>query len=123
VSVLRHFTAERESDVLCVALLRDVTGVDHEEVQADVAELLRQLASSGVRHAVVDFSAVAYFGSSTLEAILALWRDARSRGGRLAAYGLSDAAQQVLKTVRFDTLWPICTSRNEALAAVRVTRA
>jgi anti-anti-sigma factor len=115
----RRFTAERLDDVLCVVPQIDVTGVDQEAVQADVAALLAMLADVEPRHVVFDFHALPYFGSAMLEAMLALWRHVRSRGGRLAVCNLSDAEREVLATVKFDTLWPIGKTRDDAVAAVR----
>lgn len=119
VSDERHFTAETLGDVLYVVPLCDVTGIDQDAVQADVAGLLAMLADAAVRHVVVDFREVDYFGSAMLETMLTLWRQARGRGGRLAVCHLSNAARELLATVKFDTLWPIAADRDEALRAVR----
>ena len=118
MSVERHFAAERAGDVLCVVPLCDVTGVDQDAVQAGVAELLAMLADVKLRHVVFDFREVEYFGSAMLETMLTFWRHARSRGGRLAVCNLSQAEREVLATVKFDTLWPIGGSREDALRAV-----
>lgn len=115
----RLFAAERFDDVLCVVPRRDVTGVDQDVVQADVADLVAMLADAAPRHVVFDFCEVAYFGSAMLETMLALWRHVRSRGGRLAVCNLSEAERELLSTVKFDTLWPIGETREEAITAVR----
>ncbi|MEX2186772.1 MAG: STAS domain-containing protein [Pirellulales bacterium] len=119
MSAERHFTAERAGDVLCVVPLCDVTGVNQDAVQAGVAELLAMLAGVEPRHVVFDFREVEYFGSAMLETMLTLWRHVRSRGGRLAVCNLSEAEREVLATVKFNTLWPIGETREEALQAVR----
>lgn len=120
---VRRFTAERVGDVLSVTALTDVNGSDPDTLLGDVSELTARLGEPGVMHAVMDFHRVPYFGSGMLEIVLALWRNVRSRGGRLAVCNLSDAAQSVVRTVKFDTLWPICATHDDAVAAVRRNRA
>lgn len=119
MSDLRFFTVETAEDVLVVAPLGDVADADNEAVQANVTELLAMLAAPGLRHVVFDFRSVPYFGSAMLETMLTLWRDVRSRGGRLAVCNLSEAERELIATVKFDTLWPIGATREDALAAVR----
>jgi len=115
----RFFACERADDVLVVSPLEDVGAADQDAVQADVAQLLSMLADADARHVVFDFYSVSYFGSAMLEAILAVWREVRSRGGRLAVCNLSDTERELLATVKFDSIWPIGATREEAMALVQ----
>jgi anti-anti-sigma factor len=119
VSSQRLFYCERVGDVLVVTPLTDIGGVESEVIQADVAEIVVALAQIEPPHIVFDFKSVAYFGSAMLEAMLTVWREARGRGGRLAVCNLSEAERELLATVRFDSLWPIGATRDDALALVR----
>jgi anti-anti-sigma factor len=119
VSGQRFFTCEQIDDVLVITPLTDIGGVDQDAVQANVAQLIATLTAVEIQHAVFDFQSVTYFGSEMLETMLTVWREVRGRGGRLAVCNLSDAERELLATVRFDSLWPIAATRNEAMSAVR----
>ena len=84
----------------------------------ELAGLLDRIEDTGVQHAVVDLEQSAYFGTSMLQAMAAIWKRVRARGGKMAVCNVSDTGREILRVTRFDTLWPICSSQQEALEAV-----
>jgi anti-anti-sigma factor len=82
-------------------------------------DLLAQLQQADVKNVVVDLGEVAYFGTTMLEAMHALWRCVRTADGKMALCRVSTMGCEVLRVSGFDALWPICASQEEALLAVR----
>jgi len=115
------FDLEHDGDALIAVPLRNLGSLAEEELQAELPELLQALHRPDARHLVLDFSRISYFGSSMLEAVRRLARQAHAHGGRTALCGLSPVAREILEIARFDTLWPLCETREDALAAVRKT--
>jgi anti-anti-sigma factor len=115
------FRTERVGGALVVVPACSVGSLAAEEVKPELRLLLAQLDDPGVLHAVVDLEHVAYFGTSMLEVMHAVWRRLRDRGGRLAVCGVSGVGREVLRVSRFDTLWEIHDSRQAALEAVSRT--
>ena len=65
-----------------------------------------------------DFGRISYFGTTMLGAMLAIWKHVRAAGGKTALCNVSSLQCEVLHVAGFDTMWPICASREEALKAV-----
>jgi len=70
------------------------------------------------RNVVVDFRRTDYFGSIALGAFLRLWERVRRGNRRMAFCNVSGHEREMLRMASFDALWPVCSSREEALAAV-----
>jgi anti-anti-sigma factor len=115
---LQVFQTERLGDTLVVVPKFSVGGLAAEEVKPELRMLLAQLEDPELIHAVIDLEHVAYFGTSMLEVMHAVWRRLRDRGGKLVVCSVSGVGREVLRISRFDTLWEICDSRQKALAAV-----
>jgi anti-anti-sigma factor len=112
------FHVETAEATLVVLPLQSMGSLAEENVRAELDLLLVQLQKPDLRHVVVDFQHVAYFGTAMLEVLLLLWRRIRDRSGKLAICNASQMEQEVLRISSFDTIWPICRSRKEALESV-----
>ncbi len=114
------FEVDRDGEVLIVSVAENVGSFADAEVLIEVRQILKQLAGQDVRGIVVDLRQAAYFGSSMLEALRELWNHVHHQGGKLALCNVSDVGRDILEVSRFNTLWPILDSRDEALKAVRL---
>ena len=114
----RIFSVEREGDTLILVLPgTDITFAD-EEVLTEVDEVLYRLRESGARNLLVDFGQTAYFGSIILGSILKMGTRLRDSGGGFALCNLSENGREMLRIAKFDTLWSIYATRDEALQAL-----
>lgn len=80
------------------------------EVELSNADRFRDdlLATIGeARLAVFDATAVEFFDSAGMGALLAVHRSLEKRGGRLALAGLSRQVQEVFQMIGFDMVFPI----------------
>ena len=115
----KFFSTERDADVLIVVIHERVGSLADAEVMAQSGDLVKHVHTSAVRRVVVDLGEVPYFGSIMLEALLRLWNELRTADGKLALCRVSDVGTEILQLAKFDTLWPICNSRAEALETVQ----
>jgi anti-anti-sigma factor len=113
------FRHELQGDILIVTVLGDVGSLADMQVLKELNGLSEHLQRGRVKHIVVDFSHIDYFGSSLLEALRALWKQAAARSGTLALCGLSQVGREVIETSRLDTLWPIYRTRSAAVTALQ----
>jgi anti-anti-sigma factor len=90
--------------------------------EADIADewksLEERLTEPGVKNVVIDLGEIPYFGSTVLEWMVQMWRRIKAKGGNLAACNCSSVGREVLHAARFDKLWHIFPTREEALAGV-----
>jgi anti-anti-sigma factor len=113
------FEFEREGQTLIVTARTDLRELDYPEVEAGARDILHLLGNGTIDNVVLDFHRTDYYGSTALGFFVKLWKRVREHGGRMAFCGVSDHEREILKITRLDGLWPICSSREEALQAVR----
>jgi hypothetical protein len=54
-----------------------------------------------------------------LEAIRALWNDLSPRKGRLVMCNASEVGREILQVAKFDQMWPLLATRDEALQLLK----
>lgn len=89
------------------------------EVELSNADRFRDdlLAKIGdAKLAVLDATAVEFFDSAGMGALLAVHRSLEKRGGRLALAGLSRQVQEVFQMIGFDMVFPIHPDVTAAVA-------
>jgi anti-anti-sigma factor len=81
-------------------------------------EAVRQrIVSSPVAGIVVDLAKVAYLGSTLLQWLVRLWKEARGRQVPFSVCNASEASRVAFETTNLDTLWRIHASVDEAIQA------
>lgn len=115
----RLFDVERQGDVIVVTPTADLREFEYQDIEAAADGILDQLGAPGVKGVVLDFHRTDYYGSTALGFFIRMWKRVSSHGGRMAFCNVSQHEREVLAVTRLDGLWPICATRDEALAAVR----
>jgi len=76
-------------------------------------------ATAGARKAVVvDMSGVSFVASMGMRLLLLVGKTMAARGGKMALLSPLPEVASVLHTAGIDTIIPICTARDAAIAAV-----
>lgn len=114
----QHFKTFAIGPVFVVELLGVVSSLADRSVLQELEEVRTELRQGGQLSLVIDLTKATYFGSSLLEAIRILWNDLSARGGRIALCNPSDVGREVLQIAKFDHVWPLVNSRDEAIKLV-----
>jgi anti-anti-sigma factor len=85
-----------------------------EDIVGSASTILLNAAANEKPNLVLDFSHVEFFGSSFIEVLFRVWKRLQQRGGGFALANVSTYCQEVLRTTHLDSLWPVCTSVDEA---------
>ena len=109
---------EYENGLMVLVPLCDITSLAELEVQTELKDVLERLEHTDPPHMIVDFGHVNYFGSSMLVAMHTIWRRIRERSGQLLLCELSDVGREIVEVSRFDSVWPVFATRQEALASL-----
>jgi len=115
----RGFEVEREGQTLLVTASTDLRELDYPTIEAGARDILHLLGNGTIKNVVLDFHKTDYYGSTALGFFVKLWKRVRECDGRMAFCGVSDHEREILKVTNLDGLWPICSSREEALTAVQ----
>lgn len=118
MSLPKFFEAATDGSTLIVSSLGSLGSLAGEEIAYELTDLLEQFDKPELTRVVIDLQKASYFGTSMLQVMTALWKRVRAKGGRLALCNVSETGLEILHVTRFDTLWPICGSREEALQEV-----
>ena len=117
------FEVELEGDTLIVTPTRDLHELDFRDIEREGAVVFERLRRGTARNVVLDLHRISLCGSTALGAFVQLWRVAKSRQGRMALCNISEREREILEATNLDTLWLICTSRDEAMSVVNRTLA
>ncbi|MGA2031970.1 MAG: STAS domain-containing protein [Thermoguttaceae bacterium] len=114
------FLVERETATFVVIPQENVGSLVSASAALEAQRLVEELRESKLCKVIVDFHRAEYFGTYMLEILHALWRHVRAAHGQMALCGLSDIGREIVRAARFDTLWPIYATRDEAMKAVNL---
>jgi anti-anti-sigma factor len=118
VVMLDLFEVEQEDSTLIVSPVADLREFDYQRIEAGAGDLLNLLSNEKVKNVVVDFCGTDSFGSTALGFFVKVWKRIRSRGGRMVFCNLSDHEREILEVTGLGGVWPLCSSREEALQCV-----
>jgi anti-anti-sigma factor len=113
------FEVQRQGDTIIVVPTTDLRELDYQRIEEGAKDVLDLVNGSAFKNVVLDFQRTDYYGSTALGFFLKLWKRVRERNGHLAFCNVSAHEQEILRVTNLDRLWPICSSRSDALAAVR----
>lgn len=109
------FRSSTIGDVLVVELVGVVSSLADDSINRELDSVRIRLRSGGQAKVVIDLGQVAYFGSSMLEAIRAIWNELTPHNGRLVLCNASEVGREIIQISKFDHLWPLVESRADAL--------
>lgn len=106
---------ELERGTIIATPVRNLGELDSDLFAADVDGILGLLMQRRARNLIFDLSRTEFFGSDAIHLFLRLHRGVRESGGRMAFCHASGNEREVLTLMALDTLWPIFSSRSDAL--------
>ena len=113
------FEIEQEDNTIIVVPAMDLRELEYQRIEEGAGIILHLLNGTGGKNVVLDFHKTDYYGSTALGLFLKLWKRVRIRNGRMAFCNVSDHEKEILQITNLDHLWLICSSRSEALEAVK----
>jgi len=113
------FEIEQQNDTIIVVPVGDLQELDYERIEAGASEVLDLVNGTGIKNVVLDFHKTDYYGSTALGFFLKLWKRVKVRNGHMAFCNISDHEKEILQITNLDHLWPIYSSRSEALDALK----
>jgi len=115
----RYVRMDRAGDSLVVAPLFTFASFTEADMADEWRAVQDELDAPGIKNVVVDLGEIPYFGSTVLEWMVQMWKRAKAKGGTLATCNCSQVGKEVLHAARFDTLWQIFDSRDQAIEALQ----
>ncbi len=113
------FEVEQAGDTLIIVPVVDLRELDCQRIEEGANRILDLLNGTGIKNVVMDFHKTDYYGSTALGFFVRIWKRVRRRKGRMAFCNVSDHEKEILQITNLDHSWPICSSRIEALKAIR----
>jgi anti-anti-sigma factor len=113
------FEIEQEGDTIIVVPAVDLQELDYQRFEAEAKKILDLLNGTSIKCVILDFHKTEYYESTALGFFVKLWMRVCRQNGRMAFCNISDHEKEILQITKLDHLWPICSSRIEALEVVR----
>jgi anti-anti-sigma factor len=111
------FLVEQVGDVVVIMPGSRISALDSVDLAERRSALFDAIRNTNASSVIVDFSQAGYFGSLLLNTLCVVWKLIRERSGTMALCNLSEVSQEILTTSKLASLWPIYSSRQEALDA------
>lgn len=108
---------DRIGDVSVARMDVDYNALEEDRLGDAERELLGLSSNPATSRIVLDFSATRYLSSSLLEILFRVWSRMKDKKGKLAVCGLQPLCVEVMRVARLDTLWPMCKTVDDAIAA------
>jgi anti-anti-sigma factor len=115
------FEIVQEEDTAVIAPKRNLSDLDH-EVESEfrlIAEEFRRRPGTNI---IIDCGKTQLFDCAAIGLFVRLSRMTRKQGRRFALCCLSPFELEILEAANLDSLWPICSTRTEAIEAVKTPR-
>jgi anti-anti-sigma factor len=115
-SAKRLFRMQTDGEILILSPTANLSELELSYFDEEFRAVIQELEDAGYRHVVLDFDGTDYYGSTALGFFVKLWKRIRKVDGNMAFCNVSPHEQEVLRVTRLDTLWPVCTTRQQAVA-------
>jgi anti-anti-sigma factor len=116
MSSRQFFRTDAIGDVMLLELRGAISSLADHTILNELDQIRQQRSEIGFKKLVVDLAQAPFFGSSLLELIRVLWNDVAAQGGKLVLCNPSAVGREVLEVSKFDKLWPLVDTRDEAIA-------
>jgi anti-anti-sigma factor len=110
-----NITFEKSGPILVVTLTGRLDATQHQDIKDIVG---KRIEEEGTKGAVFDLSGLEYISSAGFREFFLLGRQLQRVGGALAVYALQPAVQQIFEIAQFQTAYPVCATKDEALVAI-----
>lgn len=115
------FDFDRSENILIVVPQGDVTEVRDSDIRDAYNNTYREITQEHVKHLLIDFSQLNYFGSTFVGILIRLAKKIRLDGGEAVLCNLSDNMKGMMKTLmllentKTDFFWVPFDTREEAV--------
>jgi anti-anti-sigma factor len=114
----RILLTERDGQLFVILPTGEAGGFAGDQISLEVDVVLAELDELAAKDVVVDFGNVTFFGSCLLAAIQRVWKHMNRVGGQVALCRVPDVGREVLRVARFDELWSVFPTREDARNAL-----
>ena len=112
------FKVERLDSVLVVLPQGAALNFQYNQVHLESNALFRVVEEPAMKNAIVDLAAVDYVDSVIISSILRVCTKTKQKGGKAVFCNATESMASVLKCIKIGKLWPLYTTREEALQAL-----
>jgi anti-anti-sigma factor len=113
------FGLEQHDQTLIMTPKRNLSELEFSSESDVMGDILARLDELGFRHLIVDFAGTDYCGSTAISLFLKLWKRVCCVGGSLVFCNASAREREILQLSHLDSLWTICSTREEAFEHLR----
>ncbi len=110
-----NITFEKSGPILVVTLTGRLDATHHQDIRDIVG---KRIEEEGTRGVVFDLSGLEYISSAGFREFFLLGRHLQRLEGSLAVCALQPSVQQIFEIAQFQTAYPVCATKDEALMTI-----
>ena len=115
MSDAKYVRAEEQGETLVIVPMFTYASLIEPGIANEWKTVRQRIESPSVRNLLIDLGEIPYFGSTMLEWMSQMWKLVKAKGGKVAIGRASPIGREVLGAARFDKLWGIFETREQAL--------
>ncbi len=113
-----EFTIEHHGEITLIITSPALENIDSSLIEDAAGFMLEPLENQETPLVVFDLSDIDYFGSAFLSLLLRCWKMTTLKGGQMALASVSPRARELLRITSLDMIWPLYSTRREAMEAM-----
>lgn len=110
-----NILCEKAGPILVVTLGGRLDATHHTTLRETVE---REIAATGCKGVVFDLAGLEYVSSAGFREFFLIGRHLQRLGGGLAVCALQPSVRRIFDIAQFQTAYPVCATRDEALVAI-----
>jgi len=110
-----NITFEKAGPLLVVILQGRLDAAQHHDIKEIVG---KKIEDDGAKGVIFDLAGLDYISSAGFREFFLLGRQLQRSGGGLAVCNLQPSVKQIFDIAQFQTAYPVCATRDEALIAI-----
>ena len=112
------FVTELVGETLIVNPQGPAMDFPYQQVHIDANATIRLLDDQSTKNVLIDLSDVEYLDSIIIGSLIRMLQQIKMSGGLALFCCASEQMQDILKSIKIGTLWPLHPDRESALAAI-----
>lgn len=112
------FKFETDEQTFVLVPQGNASSFRYKDIHVESNAVLRLLNSPDINKLIIDLSAVSNVSSVIIGAIIRMAQSVSQRGGKVALCSASENIDEVIRTMNLTKLWPLCKTREEAMAVL-----
>jgi anti-anti-sigma factor len=117
-----NYRIDHYSTYSAITLLPGLNDAQWSDIEQAGNDIMSRLTGMRTPAVLVDLTPLNYMGSSMVAMIVRCWKNVQANNGKIVVVSNNDVVREVISLAGLTKVWPMVTTREEAIQTLGVTR-